>query len=186
MHTEEQVAAWKKVTDAVHAKGGYIYMQAWALGRANAGQDPKIETVAPSPIGLKDHPVPREMTIEDIDNFVKAYGTAAENAKKAGFDGIELHGANGYLVNQFLESVSNKRTDAYGGDWQGRSKFLFRVLDALINVFGQERIGVRLSPWGRFQDQLEDDPYATYLPVVQEIVKRYPKFGVSAVCFAGE
>ncbi|KAJ9122751.1 hypothetical protein QFC24_004180 [Naganishia onofrii] len=177
IHSEEQVTAWKKVTDAVHAKGGYIYLQAWALGRANAGQDKGVETVAPSPIGLKDHPVPREMTTEDIDAFVKAYGTAAVNAKKAGFDGIELHGANGYLVNQFLESVSNKRTDAYGGDWQGRSKFMFRVLDELINVFGQERIGVRLSPWGRFQDQLEEDPFATYIPVVQEIVKRYPKFG---------
>jgi NADPH2 dehydrogenase len=158
-------------------------LQAWALGRANAGQDKGVETVAPSPIGLKDHPVPREMTTEDIDAFVKAYGTAAVNAKKAGFDGIELHGANGYLVNQFLESVSNKRTDAYGGDWQGRSKFMFRVLDELINVFGQERIGVRLSPWGRFQDQLEEDPFATYTPVVQEIVKRYPKFGVSSFLY---
>lgn len=119
------------------------------------------------------------MTTQDIDNFIKAYGEAAENALKAGFDGVELHGANGYLVNQFLESVSNKRTDDYGGDWQGRSKFLFRVLDAIINVFGQERTGVRLSPWGRFQDMLEEDPYATYIPVVQELVKRYPKFGVS-------
>jgi len=156
-----------------------IWVQGWALGRANAGQQSNIPIVAPSAIGLKDnqHSIPKEMSIEDIDRYVEHYRTAAQNALKAGFDGFEVHNANGYLLDQFLQNVSNKRTDAYGGSLENRARFTLRAIEAVVQVYGQERVGIRFSPWGRFQDMLDDDPYEIFVYVNKEIAKRYPKLG---------
>jgi NADPH2 dehydrogenase len=188
VYTEEQVEKWKKVVEAVHAKESLIWVQGWALGRANAGQQSNIPIVAPSAIGLKDnqHSIPKEMSIEDIDRYVEHYKTAAQNALKAGFDGFEVHNANGYLLDQFLQNVSNKRTDAYGGSLENRARFTLRAIEAVVQVYGQERVGIRFSPWGRFQDMLDDDPYEIFVYVNKEIAKRYPKLGVSGQKDFGE
>lgn len=177
IYSDAQVEAWKKVTDGVHSKGGLIFCQFWALGRANGGKQEHIKVVAPSAIGLKGNPEPEAMTEADIDRYIANYKIAAENALRAGFDGVELHGANGYLVDQFLQSVSNKRTDSYGGSVENRARFAIRALEQITSVFGQERTGIRLSAWGRFQDMLEDDPYATFLPYCKLLNTKFPKLG---------
>lgn len=145
------------MTDAVHANKSYIYLQLWALGRAanptvlkNEGNYPFVSA---SPIGLSD-PVtdpPRALTIPEIDEYVGLYAAAAKNAMEAGFDGVEVHGANGYLIDQFLQDVSNKRTDEYGGSIENRSRFGLRVVDAVVKAVGEERTGIRISPFGTYQ-----------------------------------
>jgi 2,4-dienoyl-CoA reductase-like NADH-dependent reductase (Old Yellow Enzyme family) len=148
----------QKVTDAVHAKGSFIFVQLWALGRV---ADPNIlkqeggfDVVGASPIPLtsnKDSVNPRELTVAEIKEYVQLYAKAARNAMEAGFDGVEIHGANGYLLDQFLQSESNKRTDEYGGSIQNRIRFPLEVVDAVVKAVGAERTGVRISPWSEFQ-----------------------------------
>ncbi|KAG6878666.1 hypothetical protein C0992_007734 [Termitomyces sp. T32_za158] len=157
---EEQTMAWKEVTDQVHANGSYIFVQLWALGRA---ANPDILSsdgypfVAPSPIAIasKPPPLPRELTVDEIQEYTALYVAAARNAvEKAGFDGVEIHGANGYLIDQFLQEGSNQRSDQYGGSIEARSKFGLEVVDAIVRAIGAERTAIRLSPWSTFQSRI--------------------------------
>ena len=163
-----------QITDAVHARGSFIYLQLWALGRAATPEvldtDPlgPFPFVAPSPIPITPKPglrsysdpskpprVPRELTPEEVKEYVQLYAQAASNAvHRAGFDGVEIHSANGYLVDQFLQDVSNKRTDVYGGSLENRARFCLEVVDAVVNEIGAERTGIRFSPWGTFQGEV--------------------------------
>lgn len=171
IYTAEQIDGWKKVTDAVHAKGGKIFMQIWHAGRAahpllNDG----AATVAPSAIAIKGdiqtpsgkvaHAVPHALTGAEIATLVQAFASAATHAIAAGFDGVEVHGANGYLIDQFLRDSANQRTDNYGGSLENRARFLFEVLTAVSTAIGSDRVGLRLSPLNSFNDMKDSDPLA--------------------------
>ena len=154
---DEQTAGWKNVVDAVHAKGGRIFHQIWHGGRAShPNHVGGLETYGPSAIaitstvhtknGREQHVAPKAATKEDIQRLVADFRKGAENVKKAGFDGIELHGAHGYIVDQFLQETSNQRDDEYGGSFENRARFLFEVLDQILEVFPPERVGIKLSP----------------------------------------
>ncbi len=149
IHSVEQIAGWKKITDAVHAKGGLIFMQLWHVGRVSHTRMVPFET-------------PRALEIEEIPGIIEAYREGARNALAAGFDGVELHGANGYLIEQFLHSKSNHRTDVYGGSVENRSRLLMEVMTALVEIWGADRVGVRLSPFGTFNDVGDADPIGLY------------------------
>ena len=152
----------------MHKNKSFIYLQLWALGRAAepnqlakesaaTGQD--LPFVAPSPLPLSNSPssdpAPRALTLEEISTYIELYGQAAENAVlKAGFDGVEFHGANGYLVDQFLQDVSNKRTDKYGGSIENRARFALEALDAIVKRVGPRKVGLRMSPWSVFQGEI--------------------------------
>ena len=147
-----------QVTDAVHAKGSYIFLQLWALGRAAdieflEKQDPPSPYVSASSVTMTDRPKPpRPLTEAEIKDYIAAYAAAAINAVHgAGFDEVEIHSANGYLPDQFLQSVSNKRTDRWGGDEQGRTRFTREIVDAVVDVVGEDRVGLRITPWSTFQ-----------------------------------
>jgi NADPH2 dehydrogenase len=151
----------QKVTDAVHARGSFIFLQLWALGRAADyaafKEEGSFDVVAPSPIPLtsdEESATPRELTVAEIKEYVQLYAKAARNAIEAGFDGVEVHAANGYLLDQFLQSESNKRTDEYGGSIQNRIRFPLGVVDAVVEAVGAERTGVRISPWSEFQGKI--------------------------------
>jgi N-ethylmaleimide reductase len=163
--SNEQVVGWKKVTDAVHARGAKMFAQLMHTGRIghqlNLPKGGKV--VAPSAVpaagqmytdaeGLKDHPTPEAMTAADIIATKAEFVNAAKNAIKAGFDGIELHGANGYLLEQFIRPNSNQRTDQYGGSIENRARFVLEVAEAVIAAIGKDRVGIRLSPFGVFND----------------------------------
>jgi N-ethylmaleimide reductase len=174
IYSDEQVAGWRKVTESVHAKGGRIFAQLWHVGRVSHtslqpnGQPP----VAPSALtaatkvfttsGFADASPPRALETSEIARVVEDYRKAAENAQKAGFDGVELHGANGYLIDQFLRDGSNKRTDQYGGSIENRTRLLVEVLAALTSVFPASRVGVRFSPFSNFGDITDSDPMAIF------------------------
>lgn len=181
--TVAQIAGWKRVTDAVHAQGGRIFLQLWHVGRLS---HPLVQAngelpVAPSaikpegqlytPEGLKAYETPRALDIEEIPDVVADFRRGAENARLAGFDGVELHGANGYLIDQFLRDGSNQRTDAYGGSLENRARFLKEVVEAVIPVFGADRIGVRLSPLSGFSIS-DSNPQATF-GYAAEMLGRY-------------
>jgi len=185
--SEAQVEGWKLVTEAVHAAGGRIFAQLWHVGRISdpvhlAGELP----VAPSavkPAGhpslvrpIRDHVTPRALDISEIPAIVAAYGEAAKNAKRAGFDGVELHAANGYLIEQFLADKTNLRTDAYGGSIENRARLLFEVLDALIAVWGASRVGVHLSPRCDSNDSGTSDAPALFEYVAHGLAARAPAF----------
>ena len=170
---EEQVAGWKDVTKAVHDAGGRIMLQMWHMGRLVHpdfldGDAPvsASDTQAPGHAhtyeGRKDYEPARALTVEEIARVVGDYRQAAVNAKEAGFDGVQLHGANGYLVDQFLRDSTNKRTDEYGGSAENRTRFLREVLTALVDVWGADRVAVRLSPNGETQGCDDSDPAATF------------------------
>lgn len=183
IHNSDQVAGWKKVTDAVHAKGGLMFAQLWHVGRVSHPdfQNGKLP-LAPSAIGFKgqaftlqgprDTVVPKAMSKEEIQKTILDFKCAAENAKAAGFDGVEVHGANGYLPAQFLEDGSNQRTDEYGGSVENRARFISEVVDAVIGVWGPERVSVRLSPRNPFNGMSDSNPEKTYLYVVEQLEKR--------------
>lgn len=171
--SDEQVEGWKLTTDAVHAEGGQIVLQLWHMGRLVhplfLGGEPPVSasaTTAPGHAhtaeGRKPYEQARALSIDEIARVVGDYRHAAENAKKAGFDGVQLHGANGYLVDQFLRDSSNLRTDEYGGSPENRTRFLREVLTALVDVWGADRVGVRLSPNGETQGVDDSDPAATF------------------------
>ncbi|KIY72419.1 NADH:flavin oxidoreductase/NADH oxidase, partial [Cylindrobasidium torrendii FP15055 ss-10] len=179
--SNEQIAAWKEITNGVHAKGSFIFNQLWALGRTAQpdmlrSDDPALEFLAPSPLGLPQRSeIPREMTREEIKSVISDYATAASNAvHKAGFDGVEVHGASGYLVDQFLQDISNQRTDEYGGRIENRARFALEVIDAIIQEVGAERTAIRLSPWSSFQGMRMTDPKPTFAYLVSRIKERYP------------
>ncbi|PJE56395.1 alkene reductase [Marinomonas sp. BSi20584] len=171
IYSQEQIEGWKLTTNAVHEKGGRIFMQIWHGGRAahpllNGGKESvsasaiAIDGETHTPEGKKPYAVPRALTVDEIKSIVNDFRQAAINAKEAGFDGVEIHGANGYLIDQFLRESSNQRTDEYGGSLENRSRFLMEVLDAVTGVLGSERVGLRLSPLNSFQSMKESDPVA--------------------------
>jgi N-ethylmaleimide reductase len=161
IYSEAQVEGWKKTTSAVHAAGGRIFLQLWHGGRAcHPALNDGAEPVAPSPLaitndeihtpeGKKPYVTPRELEDGEIPSLVEGFRKAAENAKAAGFDGVEVHGANGYLIDEFLRDGANHRSAPYGGSIENRARFLFEVLDAVIGVWGSDRVGLRLSPLAR-------------------------------------
>jgi len=181
--SDEQVAGWKVITDAVHAKGGRIGLQLWHVGRISHSSflDGALP-VAPSAIAAGGHvsllrPVtafetPRALETGEIAGIVESYRQGAENAKRAGFDGVEIHGANGYLLDQFLQDSTNKRDDQYGGAIENRARLLLEATDAAISVWGASRVGVHLSPRGDLHTMGDSDPLATFSYVARELGKR--------------
>ncbi len=187
--SDEQVEGWKLVTSAVHAAGGRIFLQLWHVGRISDpsfldGQAP----VAPSAIAAKGHvsllrplreyPVPRALETHEIAGIVAAYRKGAENAKLAGFDGVEIHGANGYLLDQFLQDSTNQRTDQYGGSIENRARLMLEVTDAAIEVWGKDRVGMHLAPRRDSHDMGDSDPKTTFGYVARELGKR----GIAFIC----
>lgn len=181
IHSAEQVAAWTRVTDAVHARGGRIVMQLWHVGRiSHVSLQPEGRApVAPSAIaaeaktftraGFEDTSTPRALREDEMPRVVEDYIHGARNAKAAGFDGIELHAGNGYLLDQFLKDGPNRREDAYGGPVENRARLLLEVLEGLQTVWAPGRIGIRLSPWSEFNDAADSDPDATFAHVVDRL-----------------
>ncbi|MBO9545405.1 alkene reductase [Caulobacter sp.] len=181
--SQEQVEGWKAVTKAVHDKGGRIFMQIWHVGRIS---DPSHlngdAPVGPSPIAAKGHvsllrperpyPTPRALTTEEVAGVVEDFRRAAQNAKAAGFDGVQLHGANGYLLDQFLQDGSNQRTDRYGGSIENRARLLLEATDAAISVFGPGRVGVHLAPRADSHSMSDSDLPATFAYVAKALGER--------------
>jgi len=169
---DDQLAAWKEVTDAVHAKGSYIFAQLWAIGRAARKDvlgDKGFDVVSSSNIPITDNsPTPRALTEDEIQQYIKDYATAARTAvEKAGFDGVEIHGANGYLVDQFTQDNSNNRTDAWGGSVEKRARFGLEVTKAVVEAVGAKKTAIRLSPWSRFQSMRMADPVPQFSYLVK-------------------
>jgi 2,4-dienoyl-CoA reductase-like NADH-dependent reductase (Old Yellow Enzyme family) len=185
----EQVAGWRKVTQAVHDAGGRILLQLWHVGRVS---DPVYldgaQPVAPSAVAPAGHVslirpekpfvTPRALAREEIAGIVEEFRQGAANAKKAGFDGVEIHAANGYLIDQFLQDSTNRRNDDYGGSVENRARFLLEVTDAVIGEWGAERVGVHIAPRGDAHDMGDSDPSAVFHHVARELGKR----GIAFLC----
>ena len=181
IYTDAQVAGWRKITDAVHAKGGRMFLQLWHVGRVshplnNGG----VRAVAPSAIqaagqmftveeGMQDFAVPHALTTEQVEGVVKEHGHAAACSKAAGFDGVELHAGQGYLPMQFLSSNSSQRDDKYGGSAANRVRFVAEALEAAVDVFGPERVGMRIAPGFTFNDVFDNNPTETFSTLLQAI-----------------
>ncbi len=183
IYSAEQVTGWKKITDGVHRTGGRIFLQLWHVGRVSHslwlnGERPVSSSAVAvrgelyTPGGMKPYDTPRALELSEIPGIVELYRLGAKNALAAGFDGVEVHGANGYLPDQFLRDGVNKRTDAYGGSVENRARFLLEIVDAVIGVWGKSRVGVRLSPSGSFNDMSDSNPEKTFSHVVSELNKR--------------
>ncbi|MBK8972862.1 MAG: alkene reductase [Hahellaceae bacterium] len=184
IHSEPQVAAWRTITDAVHAAGGRIVLQLWHVGRVShtslqpEGQAPvapsaiRANTQTFTPNGFEPTSEPVALTTAQIQSTLADYDRAARLARQAGFDGVEIHAANGYLIDQFLQTRSNQRTDAYGGSIPNRMRFLSEVIDAVTAVWGAHRTGVRLSPLGQFNDMGDSDPEALFSNVYDYLSTR--------------
>ncbi|WP_438970985.1 alkene reductase [Methylophaga sp.] len=183
IYSQEQIEGWKKVTEAVHESGGKIFMQIWHCGRVgHSSMIPNSQLpLAPSAIkpagdvmtyeGMKPYETPKEMSTNDITKVIEQFRQGAYNALSAGFDGIEVHGANGYLLDQFLRDGSNKRTDAYGGSLENRARLLLQVIDEVCKIWGPDRVGVRLSPLQPFNDISDSHPAETFSYVVKQLNK---------------
>ncbi|ULA62969.1 MAG: N-ethylmaleimide reductase [Nitrospira sp.] len=184
IYSPAHVAGWKRVTDAVHAKGGRIVMQIWHPGRAahsalNDGEQPvsssavaiRNETTQ-TPTGSVPYEVPRALRTEEIPRYVEMFRLAAQNAQQAGFDGVQIHSAHGYLIDNFLRDGVNTRMDAYGGSIANRARFLLEVTDAAIGVWGAGRVAVRISPLVPFNDMVDSQPDALVTYVAQELARR--------------
>ncbi|MDD5758786.1 MAG: alkene reductase [Desulfobulbaceae bacterium] len=181
--SDEMVAGWQKVTDRVKPTGALMFLQLWHCGRVSHSDfhDGTLPGSASAvklhgdfihtPFGKKPYETPRALTIDEIKSTVNDYRTAASNAKAAGFSGIEVHGANGYLINQFLDSKTNLRTDQYGGSLENKFRFFKEVLEAVLEIWPAERVGARISPNGVFNDMGSADFRETYLYVAKEIDK---------------
>jgi N-ethylmaleimide reductase len=184
LYSEAQVQGWKQVTDKVHAAHGRIFAQIWHVGRVSHAslQKDGAAPVSPSAIqaktktyiesGFADVSAPRALEAGEIPGIIADYAQAAENALKAGFDGIEIHGANGYLIDQFLKDGTNKRTDGYGGSVENRARFALEAVDAILKVYPKQRLGIRLSPVSPANDAVTSDPEAIFGYVVAELAKR--------------
>ncbi|EJT69904.1 hypothetical protein GGTG_12787 [Gaeumannomyces tritici R3-111a-1] len=171
--SEEQVTAWREVTDAVHAKGGVIYAQLWAHGRTGEPgvfEEMGSKLMGPSAIPMsEDSPTPAEMTEDDIRQLIADYAQAARNAIRAGFDGVEIHNANGYLLDEFLQDVSNQRVDGWGGSVEKRVRLPLEVAKAVAEAIGADRTGIRISPYGKFQGMLMADPDPTFRHFIEQL-----------------
>ena len=187
--SNDQVRGWTNVTKALHGAGGRIFLQLWHVGRISHPLYLNGETpVAPSSVQPKGHvslvrPItefvtPRALETEEIADIIEAYRVGAENAKAAGFDGVELHAANGYLIDQFLQSSTNQRTDQYGGSLENRARLLLEVTDAVIEVWGAKRVGVHLAPRADAHDMGDDNLLETFTYVARELGKR----GIAFIC----
>ncbi len=184
IYSPAHVAGWTRVTEAVHAKSGRIFMQIWHPGRAahsllNEGEQPVSSSatairndVTHTPEGAKPYEVPRALRTDEIPRYVDMFRLAAQNAQRAGFDGVQIHGAHGYLVDNFLRNGVNARTDAYGGSVPNRARFLLEVTDAAIGVWGAGRVAVRISPLVPFNDMSDSQPDALVTYVAQELSRR--------------
>ena len=184
IYSDDQIEGWHRVTDAVHAKGGRIVLQLWHVGRqSHVDLQPNGEApVAPSAIAAKGHAytrhgeaefsAPRALELQEIPAVVEEFRSGAERALRAGFDGVEIHGANGYLPDQFLQDGSNIRADAYGGPIENRARFLLEVADAAISVWGADRVGVRLAPSGTYGSMSDSNPPVTFGYVAEALDRR--------------
>ncbi|MCA6126157.1 alkene reductase [Bradyrhizobium sp. WSM 1704] len=194
IYTETQIAGWREVVNAVHAKGGLIFLQLWHVGRVSHSsfQPDGALPVAPSAVAIApefkamtadgkvvEYETPRALETDEVPLMVEAYRQGAKNALAAGFDGVEIHGANGYLIEQFLQSRSNVRTDQYGGSIENRVRFLMEVTRAVIDVWGADRVGVRLSPFGIANGSGEADP----MPLYSHAITSLDKLGLAYLHF---
>lgn len=174
IHADEQIEGWKAITDAVHEAGGRIFLQLWHVGRishpsfhdgalpvAPSAIQPEGETLT-ADFEMEPFPTPRALTTDEVEDVIEQYRQGAANAKAAGFDGVEIHGANGYLIDQFLQTGTNRRTDRYGGSTENRVRFLLDVTDAVTKEWDADRVSVRLSPNGAFNDMHDDEPKITF------------------------
>jgi N-ethylmaleimide reductase len=191
IYSEAQISGWRGVVDAVHAKGGLIFLQLWHVGRVSHSsfQPGGAPPVAPSAVPITGngmlamtsdgkmvpYETPRALETSEVKDVVEAFRQAAVNAKDAGFDGVEIHGANGYLLEQFLQSNSNLRTDQYGGSFENRTRLLFEIAQAAIGIWGANRVGVRLSPYGIANGSGEADP----MPLYTHVVKALDRLGLA-------
>ncbi len=182
IYSVEQTAGWAKIVAAVHAKGGKIFAQLWHVGRTSHSSFHENEGLPIAPSAIKPmgktftnswafvpYETPREMTTNDIEQVIEEFYQAALNAKEAGFDGIEIHNANGYLLDQFLQSKTNQRTDEYGGSFENRTRLLMKILAGVTTVFESSKVGVRLSPYGTFGDIGDDDPIGLFTYLMNEL-----------------
>ncbi len=182
IHSDEQVAGWRMVTDAVHTAQGKIFLQLWHVGRISHRSHQPNETLPVAPSAIQPsggtfsadwQPVafetPRALNTAEIADIIADFRHGAENAKRAGFDGVEVHGANGYLLDQFLQDGSNQRNDQYGGSIENRARLLLEVVDQALAVWGAGRVGVRLSPYGIFNDMRDSDPIALFTYVLSKL-----------------
>ncbi|KAI1164822.1 FMN-linked oxidoreductase [Nemania serpens] len=169
---DDQVAAWKAITDEVHRKGSFIYCQLFAMGRAADAESARaagVSILGPSAIPIDaSASIPRAMTIEEIKQTVQEFATASENAIRAGFDGVECHAANGYLIDQFSQDTSNQRDDDYGGSVENRSRFVNDILKAMVDAVGSARVGLRLSPWSTFQSMKMENPIPQFSDIISK------------------
>jgi N-ethylmaleimide reductase len=194
IYSEHQIKGWREVVDAVRAKGGVIFLQLWHVGRVSHSsfQPGGVLPVAPSAVPISAdlktmtadgkvvcYETPRALETSEIPGVIDAYRQAARNALKAGFDGVEIHGANGYLIEQFLQSHTNLRTDQYGGSIESRVRLLMEVTQAVIDVWGADRVGVRLSPYGVANDSGEPDP----MPLYSHAIKSLDPLGLAYLHF---
>ena len=181
--TTEQVAGWRRVTDAIHAAGGRVFTQLWHVGRISDPEHLRGDLpVAPSPIAAPGHVsllrphrpyvVPRSLELDEIQRVIEAFRSTAQNAKAAGFDGVTLHGANGYLLDQFLQDGTNHRTDAYGGSLERRARLMLEVTDAVVSVWGADRVGMHLAPRSPSHGVSDSHPELTFPYVAAELGKR--------------
>lgn len=182
IYSEAQVAGWKKVTEAIHRNGGRIFIQLWHVGRVShpdflGGDLPVAPSALPvegfvhTPGGKKPIPVPRALKTDEVPDIVRQFRQAAENARAAGFDGVEIHGANGYLLDQFLRRGSNKRTDVYGGNLENRARLPLEVTKAVIEVWGRDRVGYRISPHNNANSMSDANPLETFSYFTRELNK---------------
>ncbi|WNZ25809.1 alkene reductase [Leptolyngbya sp. NK1-12] len=182
IHTDAQVQGWQKITEAVHRQGGRIVLQLWHTGRAShpdfqpGGELPvsasaiAINGYSHTPKGKKPYLAPRPLQLDEIPGVVQQYATATRRAQDAGFDGVEIHAANGYLIDQFLKDGVNQRTDAYGGSIANRARFLLEVTEAVVNAWSSDRVGIKLSPSNHgYNDMRDSDPKATFTYVAEAL-----------------
>ncbi len=181
IYSKAQVAGWKRVTDSVHNAGGRIFLQLWHVGRIShpSTQEGGVLPVGPSAIkpagkiytdtGEQEFVTPRALETSELPGIVQQYALAAQNAKDAGLDGVEIHAANGYLLDQFLRDGTNQRTDEYGGSAENRARLLLEVAEAVIEIWGADRVGVRLSPYSDFNDIHDSDPVTLFTYVAEKL-----------------
>ncbi|KAI9487818.1 MAG: hypothetical protein EXX96DRAFT_554762 [Benjaminiella poitrasii] len=184
IYTEDHIREWRKVTSAVHEKGAVMFLQLWHLGRAGSSQlNPNNEPIVSAsaiPIPGKkangrDYETPRPLETHEVKEWVEIYRQAAINAMEAGFDGVEIHNANGYLLDQFVNSTTNQRTDKYGGSIENRARFSLEVVDAIVDAIGAERTAIRFSPDGKVQGMKDDTPVETWSYLTSQLQQRHPR-----------